>query len=137
MIGHVVILEKDGQQFGATGRSSTWRHGIEVFGWRLEGSRLKLFFPQDRIRGEVKARTWNCEGEAPEPFELCLEFSDNNGRTARFYSRTDWEVKDADSLDALAMETPELSGVLENLELSAPTLDVDAMEFNEGPLPFR
>lgn len=137
MIGHIVVLERDGEQFGVIGRSSTWRHGLEVFGWRLEGSQLKLFFPQDRVRGQVKARTWKCAGEAPEPFELCLEFSNNQGRSVQFYSRTDWVVKDADSLEALAMETPELSSVFENVELSAPALDIDAMEFEEGPLPLR
>lgn len=137
MIGHIVILERDGEQFGVIGRSSAWRHGLEVFGWRLEGSRLKLFFPQDRVRGEVKARTWKCAGEAPEPFELCLEFSNKQGRTVQFYSRPDWVVKDAGSLEALAMETPELAGVFDNVVLSAPGLDIDSMEFEEGPLPLR
>ncbi len=137
MIGHVVILDRDGQQFGIVGRGSRWRHALEAFGWRLEGSQLKLFFPQDRVRGEVKARTWKCAGEAPEPFELCLEFTNAQGRSVKFYSHSDWVVKDADSLDALSMENPELAGVFENVELSAPELDIDSMEFEEGPLPLR
>lgn len=137
MIGHIVILERDGEQFGVIGRSSTWRHGLEIFGWRLEGSQLKLFFPQERVRGEVKARTWKCAGEAPEPFELCLEFSNKKGQTVQFYSHPDWVVRDAQSLEELAMETPELAGVFENLELSAPSIDIESMEFEEGTLPLR
>ncbi len=137
MIGHIVVLEKDGQQFGIIGRSSAWRHGLEIFGWRLEGSQLKLFFPQERVRGEVKVRTWKCAGEAPEPFELCAEFSNKQGRSVKFYSRTDWVVKDAESLGALSMETPELAGVFDNLELTAPELDIDSMEFEEGLLPLQ
>ncbi len=137
MIGHIVLLDRDRQQFGITGRGSQWRHVLEAFGWRLEGSQLKLFFPQDRVRGEVEARTWKCAGEAPEPFELCLEFSNNKGQTMQFYSHPDWVVKDADSLEALAMQTPELAGVFENVELSAPSIDIESMEFEEGPLPLQ
>lgn len=136
MIGHIVLLDQDGQQFGIVGRSSTWRHFLEVFGWRLENNRLKLFFPQERVKGEVKVRTWRCEGEAPEPFELCLEFS-NKGRTMQFYSRTDWVVKDADALEDLAVEVPELATVFENSHVAAPTVDFDSVEYTDGPLPLR
>lgn len=136
MVGHLVILEKDGEQFGIIGRSSAWRHFLEVFGWRLENDRLKLFFPQERVKAEVKARTWRCEGEAPEPFELCLELS-QNGRSAQFYSRTDWVVKDAQSLEALAVETPALSGVFENSRVSAPNAPIDGDGFVDGALPLQ
>ena len=134
MIGHIVMLDKDGEQFGVIGRSSAWRHFLEVFGWRLENDRLKLFFPQERVRGEVKVRTWRCEGEAPEPFELCLEFS-NNGRTMNFYSRRDWVVKDAGSLEELAVEVPELKAVFDGSEVAAPAIDFESLEYSEGPLP--
>lgn len=136
MIGHMLILEKDGQQYGIIGRSSNWRHFIEVFGWRLENDRLKLFFPQERVKAEVKARTWRCEGEAPEPFDLCLELSQNS-RTIQFYSRTDWEVKDADSLEALRMETPELDAVFGNSRVNAPTSELDFDSFEAGTLPLQ
>jgi len=135
MISHVVLLDKDGEQFGVLGRSSTWRHVLELFGWRLENDRLKLFFPQERVRGEVKVRTWRCEGEAPEPFELCLEFS-NKGRSVQFYSRRDWVIKDADSLQELAVEVPELKTVFESGDVAAFEFDEDAAaEYSDGPLP--
>lgn len=136
MIGHIVILDRDGQQFGIVGRGSRWRHALEAFGWRLEGSKLKLFFPQDRVRGDVNARTWKCAGEAPAPFELCVEFTNDQGRSVQFYSHPDWVVKDAGSLEALAMETPALASVFDNIQLSAPELDVDSTQFEEGALPF-
>ena len=134
MVGHIVMLDKDGEQFGVVGRSSAWRHFLEIFGWRLENNRLKLFFPQEQVRGEVKVRTWRCEGEAPEPFELCLEFS-NNGRTMNFYSRRDWVVKDAASLEELTVEVPELKAVFEHSDVITPAVDFETIEFNEGPLP--
>ncbi len=135
MIGHLVLLDKNGEQWGVTGRSSVWRHYLEVFGWRLENNRLKVFFPQENVRGEVKVRTWRCAGEAPEPFELCLEIS-NQGRAVTYYSRRDWVVKDAESLEELTTEVPELAGVFENTDLSAPAFDFDSIEYAEGPLPF-
>lgn len=133
VITHMVVLDQDGQQVGVFGRSSTFRHMLEVFGWRLEQNRLKLFFPQERVKAEVKARTWRCEGEAPEPFELCLELR-QNGRALQFYSRKDWVIEDADSLQELAMETPELANVFDASNV-APLPDFDGEDFRAGDLP--
>ncbi len=135
MISHMVILDQDGEQFGVFGRSSAFRHVLEVFGWRLERNRLKLFFPQERVKADVKARTWRCEGEAPEPFELCMELS-QNGRSIQFYSRTDWVIEDAASLQDLAMETPELAGVFEAAK-TGPVPAFDGEDFRLGILPLE
>ncbi len=133
MIAHMVVLDQDGHQFGIIGRSSTWRHFLEVFGWRLENDRLKLFFPQERQRAEVKARTWRCKGEAPEPFELCLELRQND-RSLKFYSRKDWVVKDAESLESLTVEVPELAGIFDGAKLDMHS-PIDGEDFVEGALP--
>ncbi len=133
MVAHLVILDKEGEQFGVIGRSSAWRHFLEVFGWRLENDRLKLFFPQERVRADVKARTWRCKGDAPEPFDLCLELT-QNGRALQFYSRKDWVVKDAQSLESLAMEVPALAGIFDgtDLDLHSP---IEGDDFEQGALP--
>ncbi|MGH0031865.1 MAG: hypothetical protein ACQGVC_18915 [Myxococcota bacterium] len=73
--------------------------------------------PQDEIRTEVEVRTWKCEGEAPKPFELCLELS-AKGRKVVYYSRKDWVIdpKDAhDSVQALVEDAPELEAVFEHV----------------------
>ncbi len=101
VFGKLLVLETPDGKFGVVGRSSTWTHHYEVFLWRLAGDRLTAFFPQHAVRDRVKVRTWACEGEAPEPFELCLEVSNDRGR-ARFYSMRAWEVRP----DAAGGEAP-------------------------------
>ncbi len=66
----------------------------------LEGRRLQMRFPQDRTRATARVRTWDCEGEAPEGFELCLELRGEN-RTVRLYSRRDWVLRPRPSDDLL------------------------------------
>jgi len=102
MITHFLALESRDGRFGLVGRSSTWRHVIEVFKWHRENDRLTLFFPQERSRATFKARTWECKGEAPAPFELCLELA-RGDRSVVFYSRHDWVVEPhGDSSEAVA-----------------------------------
>ena len=92
MIHHLVMVQEGRDRFGAFGKSSTWRHFVEIFMWQREDNRLTLHLPQDRVRVDLTARVWDCEGEAPEPFELCLELKGQNGRSARYYSRHEWTI---------------------------------------------
>lgn len=113
MIAHLVLLDMPEGRLGGTGKSSQWRHFLEVFQWGLEGSRLSVFFPQERVKAQVHVRSWKCEGEAPEPFELCLEVS-NGRRKAVFYSLEQWHIdpdRAEESLAALREAYPELSSV--------------------------
>ena len=95
MITHLLLLDTDDGRFGAVGRSSAWRHVVEIFKWSLEEDRLALFFPQERQRALFKARTWECAGEAPEPFDLCLELS-RGDRKIHFFSNHEWVVRPED-----------------------------------------
>ena len=112
MIHHLVLIEDGGDRFGAFGKSSQWRHFVELFRWAREDSRLTLLLPQERKRLDLGVKVWNCEGEAPAPFQLCLELS-NKRKTMKYYSRHDWSIDAAnpDALAALVAATPELSGV--------------------------
>jgi hypothetical protein len=113
MIGHLLVLDHPRAKVGIVGKSSQWRHFIEGFKWALEGDRLLTVFPQERHKAKFRVKTWNCKGEAPHPFELCLKVS-RGDRAAVFYSREEWVVEPHDaaaSLDALQAEYPELSGV--------------------------
>lgn len=119
MIAHMVLIDHRQGQFGAIGRSSQWRHMIDVFRWQLDRGTLRVFFPQDRVRGEVGVRTWECKGEAPAPFELCMELTNQNGNSAMLYSRKDWKVEPRNvdgSLEDIAADNPELAGVLRELD---------------------
>lgn len=117
MVGHLAFIKHPRGRIGVAGRSSQWRHFIELMHWKLSGSTLKVYMPQDEIRTEVEVRTWKCEGEAPKPFELCLELS-AKGRKVVYYSRKDWVIdpKDAhDSVQALVEDAPELEAVFEHV----------------------
>lgn len=129
MIGHMVLLDMPEGRVGAAGKSSQWRHVVEVFQYGLEGSRLAVFFPQDRVRAKLNVRSWECAGEAPEPFELCLEIS-NGKRSAMFYSLEEWHIdpdRAEESLTELRAEHPEvaaaLADVTEPVEVSADELE--------------
>lgn len=125
MIGHLVLLDMPEGRLGGAGKSSQWRHVIELFQWGLEGNRLSVFFPQDRVKAQVEVRSWSCKGEAPEPFELCLEIS-NGRRKAMFYSLEEWHI-DPDraeaSLAELRDEHPELGSLAHDVVVSVPTDD--------------
>ncbi|MCB9567923.1 MAG: hypothetical protein H6710_12060 [Myxococcales bacterium] len=129
MITHLLVLDTRDGRFGTVGRSSAWRHVIEVFKWFREEDRLTLDFPQERVRTEFTVRTWECAGEAPRPFELCLEMTRGH-RSIHFYSRHDWVVEPHGdlaegeaSLAALIAENPELRG----LDGVLAPIDADAL----------
>lgn len=121
MIGHLVLLDIPEGRIGVAGQSSQWRHLIELFQWGLEGSRLSVFFPQDRVKAQLRVRSWRCEGEAPEPFELCLEIS-NGRRSTVFYSLEDWKIdpdRAAESLAELELD-PALAKVIPEVSVPVP-----------------
>ena len=134
MVGHVSLIKHQRGKVGVAGKSSQWRHFIELFEWKLDGSKLKLHFPQDQRKAQVNVRTWDCRKEAPEPFELCLEISVQD-RKRVYYSRRDWVIDPHDvdgSIAELAEANPELAPVLQNVgEDAVPTelaLEVDSDE---------
>jgi hypothetical protein len=133
MVLHLVMIDHPQGQFGAVGQSSQWRHRIDVFRWQLDGGTLGMFFPQDRVRAKLKVSTWACAGEAPEPFELCMKLTNDQGRSVTLYSRKDWKIEPHDSADSIADivdDTPELAGLLHEIDeaeaeqLGALDLDV-------------
>src|SRR5690606_12116555 len=52
-VGHLTFVQpRKGKRVGAVGRSSRFRFNVELFAWSLEGRRLALFFPQERVKAE-------------------------------------------------------------------------------------
>jgi hypothetical protein len=130
MIGHLVLIDIPEGRVGAAGKSSQWRIMMELFQWGLEGHRLSLFFPQDRVKAQVNVRTWSCEGEAPEPFELCLEVSTGR-RKALFYSLEEWRIdpeRAEASLAELRERYPQLGGMGQSVVVPVSTDDDDERE---------
>jgi hypothetical protein len=112
-INHFVLVRHPQGKIGAVGKSSQWRHHVELFLWGLEGERLSVFLPQEQHKAQLNVRTWECADEAPEPFELCLELKNKRG-SVTMYSRKDWiiEPKDvAGSIADIVEGAPELAGV--------------------------
>ncbi|MCH9679934.1 MAG: hypothetical protein K0V04_00755 [Deltaproteobacteria bacterium] len=133
MFGHLVLLDMSEGRFGGVGKSSQWRHMHEFFQWGLSGDRLSVYFPQDRQKGKVKVRSWRCEGEAPEPFELCLELS-NGRQSTTMYSRDEWHIDPDDASDSLASliaQHPELRGVVSQVQVSAPIDEDERDDYTE------
>lgn len=115
MFGRFVAVRTDDGRFGAVGKGSTWRHHVELFMWALEEDRLTAIFPQDRVRAKVRVKTWECKGDAPAPFELCMELRSGE-RKARFYSMRDWKIRPKHAqgdLEAIAEDYPSLSVLAE------------------------
>ena len=129
MITHFLALDTRDGRFGLVGRSSTWRHVLEVFKWDRKGDRLMLFFPQERSRAAFKVRTWECKGEAPAPFELCLEFA-RGERSLTFYSRHEWVVEPQEFIEDRDQVLRELAA--ENSELRPLVRSLAAIESEAG-----
>jgi hypothetical protein len=87
-----VLVEHDGDRVGVVGRGSRWRIHQDLFLWRLDGDHLRTRFPQDNTRYDLQVKTWECEGKAPKPFQLCLELR-RGQRVLRFYSHKDWVIR--------------------------------------------
>jgi hypothetical protein len=90
IVGHLVLIDDSGQRYGAVGRSSTWRHEVEVFKWALERDRLMQLFPQTGNKTKSTLKASECD--APKPFELCLDIAGPKGKR-RLYSRHDWVIE--------------------------------------------
>jgi hypothetical protein len=99
MVWHFVAIDHERHQLGRLGRASRWRVASDGFVWRQEGARLDARFPQNGCRSTLVARTWKCAGEAPKPFDLCLELKAGD-RVFNYYSRTDWVVRPHGDLPA-------------------------------------
>jgi hypothetical protein len=118
MTAHVVALERDGRRMGSAGRASRWRVMSDGFVWRREGDRVRARFPQNDQHAAFQVRTWNCAGDAPRQFELCLELKGQRGgkpQTLRFYSRKAWVIRPNDDRrlpDEIAWITPAVKTAL-------------------------
>ena len=138
MVGKFVVLRSDRGRVGVVGRSSVWRHFFDVFKWAQEDERLTLVFPQARVRADFQVRTWACAGEAPKPFDLCLELR-RGEQTVNFYSRENWVVRPQSVVEDLQeLQAAEKLGTLApsvfaGLPVHTEDLDADESFANAEP----
>lgn len=141
MVVNLILVERDQRRVGAVARASRWRAQVEGLLWAREGNRVRMHFPQDHKRAVFAARAWNCAGEAPRPFELCLELRrqrDGAPRPLRFYSRKDWVVRPhGDSARALAGEPPFAAALTAAAEAAPADAIVDSGPDTGGPIPLE
>lgn len=130
MIWGGVLVENGKDRVGVISHGSQWRVHADVLVWRLEGDRLRTRFPQDNRRFELRAKTWECEGKVPEPFQLCLELR-RGDQVLRFYSRKDWDLDGKHLPPTLAGLVPDRQALLR----AAGGQDVGDGPEEEGPRP--
>lgn len=129
LIAHLIAIEHDGHRVGSLGRASRWRVASDGFVWENQGDRVAARFPQNDCRLSVQVRAWKCAGQAPAPFDLCLELKGEK-RVFRYYSRTDWVVQPHAQLDQqIAWLAPSLHSAL----ALAATDDDQRPEVDPGP----
>lgn len=121
-LAHVLTLRKvRDHRVGFAAAGSTFRWQVDLVEWSLERDVLTLVTKQDDVvtRFDVKVR--RCAGEAPKPFDLCLDLR-AGGQTFHYFSREDWKklgepVLSEDEATALVERAAHL---LETTETSAP-----------------
>lgn len=136
MVGKLAFVRSvDHGAFGVHERGSVWRHHTEIFKWRLDGDRVHTAWPQSRRHVAVEVATRECEGEAPEPFELCLDLSDGKGHSITLYSRHSWVVRPRREGDDL-VEDPLVASELDALAaMRPPAQEIASADLVEGPWP--
>lgn len=96
---HGLILVERGRRLGAASHGSLFRYSLDMLGWKASGDSVELLFLQDERKESFHYRAWKCKGEAPKPFDLCLEL-ESRGKHFKMYSRGEWRQRDADELPA-------------------------------------
>jgi hypothetical protein len=121
MIWHFIAAESDNRRQGSLGRASRWRVASDAFVWSRDGATFRAVLPQNGCHLNLRARTWKCAGQAPEPFELCLELRSDK-QVFRYYSRHDWSIRPRGELD-------------EQIAWLAPALQAAEAAPSEEPVP--
>jgi hypothetical protein len=112
MIWHLIAIQHEDHRFGSLGRSSRWRVAADGFLWERKGDQFSFVTPQNGCRASLKTRIWKCAGEAPRPFELCLEL-EGHGQKYRYYSRESWVIRPRTGDEPIAEEIRFLAPALE------------------------
>jgi hypothetical protein len=92
----LLFVDKAKQRLGASVTGTAYKHLTEMLSYTLEGDQLTVVHLQDNKTVKWKARTWTCKGEAPKPFDLCLELK-GDVANVKLYSGIDWVIRSGDN----------------------------------------
>jgi hypothetical protein len=84
-----VFIVIDDESMGVFQAMSAWHGVFDIFRFEAEGDQLRLVFPQDGSREQVRARARKCDEGA---MDYCLELSGNAHGVKRYYSQKGWEI---------------------------------------------
>jgi hypothetical protein len=78
--------------------TSVWKGNFEMFRYEFHNQELRLLFPQDGEREQVKTKAHKCDADG---FEYCLDLDGSSRGVKRYYSRKGWEIDGASGLGEL------------------------------------
>lgn len=84
---HMVLFDKAKLRAGAMAHLSEWRYYVDRVRFRVQGKTLTIESPQDRTKTTFDVRTYRCKGEAPKPFDLCLELKRGKRKVTLYSER--------------------------------------------------
>jgi len=117
---HMVLFDKAKIRAGAMAHLSEWRYYVDRVRFSVKGDTLTVESPQDRTKTKYTVRTWRCKGEAPKPFDLCLELK-KGGKKVTLYSDSHTHFAEGETQRLLQRaahtgpDAPECSGHCEDV----------------------
>lgn len=102
----VAFIDETGNDDGGVAvniNTSQWRLERDLFIWELDDEQISMFFPQYNDSAHVAYKVYECK--SVEPFELCMNLSENGRIKQTLYSRRDWVIESADSINKDMVES--------------------------------
>jgi hypothetical protein len=98
-----VILKEQGA--GLFNNASMWRGSYELFRYEMQGSQIRMEFPQTGDRETARAQATRCNERG---MDFCLKLEGSSRGAKQYYSKKGWEVRSLDDarakLDAIEHE---------------------------------
>ena len=98
----LLILKK--QAGGVFNNASRWAGKYEVFRYEMQGSRIRMQFPQTGDRDDVRVTASKCNERG---MDYCLTLDGNSRGAHKYYSREGWEVRSLDDARAKIETLPQ------------------------------
>lgn len=84
-----IFLAVTEQPFGAFQAASKWKGAYEIFHYEAHDNELRVLFPQNGDREQIKAKATRCREKG---FDYCLELEGSSRGVTRYYSQKGWEI---------------------------------------------
>jgi hypothetical protein len=84
-----VFLAIDEESVGVFQASSAWHGVFDIFRFEHDGDQLRLVFPHDGAREQVRAKARRCDEGG---MDFCMELAGSKHGVKRYYSMKGWEI---------------------------------------------